>query len=344
MTAENVPQSVYRTLVDVTNANLATLHRYLALRGRMLGISDLAYYDLYTPLVTTDLTFPIDQGKTLVLKSVAPLGEGYVATVKDGFENRWMDVFPREGKRSGAYSAGSAYGVHPFVLMNYNDNYDAVTTLAHEWGHAMHSHLANEAQPLATADYGIFVAEVASTFNEALLLEQMLADASSDTERLFYLGSALETLRGTFFRQTMFAEFELTVHELAEKREALTGARFSEIYLELVRRYMGHDKGVVTVDDAYAVEWAYIPHFYYNFYVYKYATSIAASSLFAKQVLDKETGAKERFLSVLKAGGSEYAYTLLKDAGVDLATPAPYEALMAQMNSIMDEIEAILSK
>lgn len=344
VSGENVPEAVYRTLVQVTNDNLGTLHRYLKIRARMLGIDQLAYYDLYPPLVTTDLTFPIDEGKALFIESLAPLGKSYVDTVKQGFEQRWMDVFPREGKRSGAYSSGSVYGVHPYVLMNYTDNYDAVTTLAHEWGHTMHSHLANTAQPLPTADYDIFMAEVASTFNEALLLDHMLKTAASDEERLFYLGSALETLRGTFFRQTMFAEFELAIHEAAEKREALTGARFSEIYLELVRRYMGHTEGVATVADAYAVEWAYIPHFYYNFYVYKYATSIAASALFAKQVQNGEEGAAERFLAILKAGGSKYSYDMLKDAGVDLATPAPYEALMQQMNAIMDEIERITAK
>ncbi len=344
ISGENVPEQVYRTLVEVTNAHLDTLHRYLRLRARMLGIEKLAYYDLYPPLVTAELTFPIDKGKALVIDALAPLGGDYVATVNQGFENRWMDVFPREGKRSGAYSNGSAYGVHPYVLMNYTDTYDAVTTLAHEWGHAMHSHLANTAQPLPTADYDIFMAEVASTFNEALLLDRMLKEAKTDEERLFYLGSALETLRGTFFRQTMFAEFELEIHELAEKREALTGARFSELYLELVRRYLGHDKGVATVDDAYAVEWAYIPHFYYNFYVYKYATSIAASALFAKQVLDGDAGARDRYLDALKAGGSRYSYELLRDAGVDLATPAPYEALMAQMNAIMDDIEKIIAE
>lgn len=344
VSGENVPEAVYRTLVEVTNANLDTLHRYLKLRARLLGIDHLAYYDLYPSLVTTDLTFPIDTGKTVVLDSLAPLGKDYVDAVRTGFENRWMDVFPREGKRSGAYSSGSVYGVHPYVLMNYTGNYDAVTTLAHEWGHTMHSYLANSAQPLPTADYDIFVAEVASTFNEALLLDHMLKQTKNDNERLFYLGSALETLRGTFFRQTMFAEFELIIHEAAEKREALTGARFSEIYLELVRRYMGHKDGITAVDDAYGIEWAFIPHFYYNFYVYKYATSIAASALFAKQVLAGETGAADRYLSILKAGGSRYSYELLKDAGVDLATPSPYEALIQEMNAIMDEIEQITAK
>ncbi len=339
---DNVPEAVYRTLIRETNANLPTLHRYFRLRARLLGIEDLAYYDIYPPLVEADLTFPIDEGEQVVLESLAPLGERYVSTVRHGFTHRWMDVFPRPGKRSGAYSSGSVYDVHPFVLMNYNDDYESLSTMAHEWGHAMHSWLANSSQPYPTADYSIFVAEVASTFNEALLLDHMLREASSDEERLFYLGSALEGLRGTFFRQAMFAEFELAIHELVEQGEALSGKRFTEIYGEILRRYHGQDQGVMEIDDAYTVEWAYIPHFYYDFYVYQYATSLAASSLFAQEVLDGTPGAVERYLGVLEAGGSEYPYELLKRAGVDLASPEPYRALISRMNRIMDRIEAIL--
>ncbi len=341
---DHIPEAVYRTLIETTEKNLPTLHRYFKLRQRMLGLPDLRYYDIYPPLVKADLEFPIERGEELVLEAIRPLGETYQETVREGFQDRWMDVFPRPGKRSGAYSSGSIYDVHPFVLLNYTDDYESVSTLAHEWGHAMHSHLANSSQPFPTADYSIFVAEVASTFNEALLLEHMLADAKSDTERLFYLGSALEGLRGTFFRQTMFAAFELEIHEAVERGEALTGERLSQMYGELLRRYHGQDRGVVTIDDLYTVEWAYIPHFYYDFYVYQYATSIAASSLFAEEVLEGQPGARERYLSVLRAGGSQYPYELLKEAGVDLASPAPYEALIRRMNRIMDEIEEILAR
>ncbi len=340
----NVPEAVYHTLVRETNANLSTLHRYLKLRGRLLGIEDLRYYDIYPPIVKADLRFPIEEGERVVLEALAPLGKEYVSTVRHGFTHRWMDAFPRPGKRSGAYSSGSVYDVHPYVLMNYNDDYESVSTLAHEWGHTMHSWLANSTQPYPTADYSIFVAEVASTFNEALLLEHMLKEARNDQERLYYLGSALENLRGTFFRQAMFAEFELKVHELVERGEALSGKQLTEIYGEILRRYHGQDQGVMTIDDAYTVEWAYIPHFYYDFYVYQYATSLAASSLFAREVLEGVPGATERYLGVLKAGGSEYPYELLKDAGVDLATPEPYRALIARMNRIMDQIEAILDR
>ncbi len=342
--ASNVPETVYHMLVRETDANLSTLHRYLRLRGRLLGIEDLRYHDIYPPIVKADLRFPIEEGERVVLEALAPLGKEYVSTVRHGFTHRWMDAFPRPGKRSGAYSSGSVYDVHPYVLMNYNDDYESVSTLAHEWGHTMHSWLANSTQPYPTADYSIFVAEVASTFNEALLLEHMLREARNDQERLYYLGSALENLRGTFFRQAMFAEFELKVHELVERGEALSGKQFTQIYGEILRRYHGQDQGVMTIDDAYTVEWAYIPHFYYDFYVYQYATSLAASSLFAREVLEGTPGAVERYLGVLRAGGSEYPYELLKNAGVDLATPEPYRALIARMNRIMDQIEAILDR
>jgi oligoendopeptidase F len=341
----NVPEAVYRTLIAETNHALPTLQRAFKLRARLLGITDLAYYDIYPPLVKhVDLHFPIEKGEALVLEALAPLGPEYVDAVRHGFGSRWMDVYPHTGKRSGAYSNGSAYDVHPYVLMNYNDDYESVSTVAHEWGHAMHSYLANRAQPFPTADYSIFVAEVASTFNEALLLRRMLSQATTDDERLFLLGNYLENLRGTYFRQAMFAEFELAIHEAAERGEALTGAKLTRMYGELLRRYHGSAEGVVRIPDEYTVEWAYIPHFYYNFYVYQYATSLAASAQLAREVLDGTPGAKDRYLSLLKAGGSRYPYELLKEAGVDLASPAPYRALEAQMNWAMDEIEKIVAR
>jgi oligoendopeptidase F len=239
--ANHIPETVYRTLVAETGSNLDTLHRYFRLRGRMLGIEDLGYHDIYPPLVSSDKAFPLEVGKRLTLEASQPLGDAYVEVMGSGFNNRWMDAYPRRGKRSGAYMNGSVYDEHPYVLMNYNNDYESVSTLAHEWGHAMHSYLANRNQPYPTARYSIFTAEIASTFNEALLLEHMLAEAQDDQERLFYLGSALENLRGTYFRQTMFAEFELAIHDRAEAGEALTGPRFTEIYGELLRRYHGHE-------------------------------------------------------------------------------------------------------
>jgi oligoendopeptidase F len=230
------------------------------------------------------------------------------------------------------------------VLMNYSDNYESVTTLAHEWGHAMHSYLSNKTQPFVTADYPTFIAEIASTLNEALLLDNALKGAKSDDERLLYLGSALENLRATFYRQTMFAEFEREVHARVDKGESLTGEGFTRIYGEILRRYHGDAEGVVKIDDLYTVEWAYIPHFYNAFYVYQYATSIAASSLFADAILKGEPGARERYLKLLEAGSSDYPYELVKAAGVDLATPAPYTAVATSMNRIMDQIETILAR
>ena len=261
-----------------------------------------------------------------------------------GFNSRWMDAYPRPNKQSGAHMAGFAYDVHPYVLMNYNSDYESVTTLAHEWGHAMHSYLSNRAQPFVTAGYAIFVAEIASTFNEQLLLQRMLKNAKTDDERLLYLGSALEQMRATFFRQAMFAEFERNIHARVDKGDSLTGASLTKMYCDVLKRYHSAAEGVVAIDDAYCVEWAYIPHFYNAFYVYQYATSIAASALLAQKVSRGEPGALERYEKLLRAGGSDYPYELVKAAGVDLATPAPYQALVREMNAIMDQIEAILAK
>jgi oligoendopeptidase F len=342
--ANNVPAAVYDTLIAQTHANLPTLHRYFRLRARMLGIKEMHYYDIYPPLVKSDRKYPIAEGEKMMLEAVKPLGADYVAAMKHGLDSRWMDVFPRPRKLSGAHMAGAAYDVHPFLLINYTGNYESVSTIAHEWGHAMHTWLANRAQPYPTSRYPIFIAEIASTCNEALLLDYVLKNAKDDDERLLYLGSALEGLRGTFFRQAMFAEFERDVHARVDKGESLTGAKLTRIYDKILKEYHGDAEGVVKIDDKYAVEWAYIPHFYNSFYVYQYATSIAASSLFAEAILKGEPGARERYLDLLKAGASDYPYELVKRAGVDLATPAPYQALVARMNRIMDEIEAILAK
>ena len=339
-----IPPAVYDTLIEQTNANLPTLHRYFRLRAKMLGVKDMRYYDIYPPIVKADQRFSLERGKRMMLDSLAPLGADYVAAVERGLKERWMDAYPRPRKISGAHVNGGAYDVHPFVLMNYNDDYDSVTTLTHEWGHALHSHLANQAQPFVTAAYSTFTAEIASTLNEALLLEHVLKTARNDEERLLYLGSALENLRGTFFRQAMFAEFEREVHARAGRHESLIGPNLTKLYGQILRRYHGHDQGVVRIDDLYAIEWAYIPHFYSSFHVFQYATSIAASSLLADRILKGEPGARERYLDLLRAGGSDDAYLLVKAAGVDLATPAPYQALVARMNRIMDEIEAILAR
>ena len=342
--ANKLPRAVYDTLVAQAELNLPTLHRYFRLRARMLGVSDMHYYDVYPPIVASDLKYPIDLSTRLMLDAVKPLGADYVQALEQGTKSGWMDVYPRPKKRSGAYMNGSVYDVHPYLLLNHNDDYESLSTLAHEWGHAMHSYLANRAQPFINAEYPTFTAEIASTTNEVLLLDHMLKIAKDDNERLLYLDSALENLRGTFFRQAMFAAFERDVHARVDQGESLTGEALTKIYGDILRRYHGDQEGVVKVDDLYTVEWAFIPHFYNRFYVFQYATSISAGNMFADEILQGVPGARERYLDILRAGGSRYPYELVKEAGVDLATPAPYQAIVARMNRIMDQIEAIAAK
>ena len=347
---DNIPPVVYRQLLADVHRSLPTLHRYLNLRKRMLGLDVLRYQDLYVPLVATvDMHFEPDQARALTLDALAPLGRDYTEALRKGFESRWTDYLPSPGKRSGAYSTG-VYGVHPYQLLNFNGHYDDLSTLAHESGHSMHTFLSYAAQPYPTADYPIFVAEVASTFNENLLIHAMLDRAKDDPTRLFLLGTLLDGLRTTLFRQTQFADFELAFHEQAERGEPLTGENLSVLYLKIARDYYGHDQKVCQVDDSLAVEWAYVPHFYYNFYVYQYATSMVASTSLARAVREEAQSAKttgktprrDAYLKMLSSGGSKYAIDLLKAAGVDMTTSAPFDAAIAEMNAAMDEIERIL--
>ncbi len=244
----------------------------------------LHYYDLYAPVVkNVDLTYSYEDAEKHILASLAPLGPDYVATAQKGLADRWVDVYPNTGKRAGAYSKGSAYDVHPYMLLNYNGKYDDMSTLAHELGHTMHSYLSNKNQPYPTSQYSIFVAEVASTFNEALLIDHMLKTTNDDGVRLSMLGSYLDNMKGTVFRQTQFAEFELRIHEMAEKGQSLTGDELDKLYLDITRKYYGHDKGVCVVDDNVKAEWANVPHFYYNFYVFQYATSFTASAALSEK-------------------------------------------------------------
>ena len=344
LSGPNIPVEVYRTLITATHRHLPSLHRYFRLRERMLGVDDLAYYDIYPSLVASDRTFSLEESTRLALASAAPLGDAYVDVLKKGLSGNWMHVYPQEGKASGAYMYGAVYDVHPYLLLNYNGVYGDVSTLVHEWGHATHTLLSQAHNPYETSAYATFTAEIASTTNEVLLQEHMLSKDISDQERLFYLGTALEAVRGTFFRQAMFAEFELKIHELVEGGDALSGARMTELYTQLVRQYHGSDEGVLTFDPAYAVEWAFIPHFYRNFYVFQYATSIAGGTMFAERFLDGDGQARDDYLAVLSAGGSRYAYELLQEYGIDLATDAPNDALIARMDRVMDEIELILDR
>ena len=342
---DHMPPVVYETLVKEVNQSLPTLHRYFKLRKRMLGIEDeMRYYDIYPPLVNLNKQFSIEDSIEVTRRALKPLGPEYLAAYDLGVKNRWMHVYPSPGKRSGAYMSGGAYDVHPYVLLNHNDDFESASTFAHEYGHAVHSVLANGQQPWETAGYSTFIAETASIMNEMLLQDMVIEEAKTDEEKLFYLGIGLEALRGTFFRQTMFAEFELKINQEVESGNVLTGAKLSSIYLELLKRYHGHDQGVITIDDLYAIEWAYIPHFYYDFYVFQYATSIAAASNLAKKIRTGDQQAQQDFINLLKAGGSDYPYELMRNAGVDMATPAPYRALVERMNNIMDEMETILDR
>jgi oligoendopeptidase F len=275
----NIPIEVYLALIENVHKNLDTFHRFLNLKKRMLGIDQLKYSDVYAPVVKgVDLQYTFDQAKQLVVDSAEPLGTDYTKIVKKAFDDRWIDVYPTPGKRAGAYSNGSVYDVHPYILMNYNGQYDDVSTLTHELGHTMHSYFSNSSQPYPTADYSIFVAEVASTFNEALLIKKMLSEIKDTDTRLSLLMNYLEGARQTVFRQTQFAEFELKIHEMAERGEPLTGDALTKLYGDIIKQYYGHDKGVCHIDEKYIVEWAYVPHFYYNFYVFQYSTSFTAST------------------------------------------------------------------
>ena len=341
----NIPVSVYSRLVDGVNRNLPTFQRYLKLRKRMMGLSELHYYDLYAPLVSSvDTKYPVDVAERNILEALAPLGPEYAAGAKRAFTERWIDMYPTEGKTAGAYSNGAAYDVHPYMLLNYNGKYDDMSTLAHELGHTMHSYFSNKTQPYPLSSYPIFVAEVASTFNEALLIDYMLKQIKDDATRLSLLGNYLESIKGTVFRQTQFAEFELRIHEMVEKGQPLTGDALSKLYLEIVKKYYGHDQGVCIVDDYIADEWAFIPHFYNSFYVFQYATSFTASSALSEKVLSGDPGATERYLKFISAGKSKYPIELLKDAGVDMTTDEPLELTVKKMNRVMDEMERLLNK
>jgi oligoendopeptidase F len=341
----NIPVSVYSRLIDGVDRNLPVFHRYLRLRKRMMGVDQLHYYDLYAPLVgSVNLQYTPEEAQKHVLAAVAPLGPEYQSVIQRAYNERWIDLFPNDGKRSGAYSDGGAYDVHPYMLINYNGKYNDVSTLAHELGHTMQSYFSNKTQPYPLASYPIFVAEVASTFNESLLIDYMLANIKDDDTRLSLLGNYLENIKATVFRQTQFAEFELRMHEMAQKGQPITGDVLSKLYLEITKKYYGQDQGVSVVDDYIANEWSYIPHFYRDFYVYQYATSFTASMALAEKVKAGDADARKRYLTFLSAGGSKYPIELLKDAGVDMTTDEPLDLTMKAMNRVMDEMEALLAK
>lgn len=340
LSGPNIPEGVYRTLISATNEGLPVLHRYFELRRRMLGLPDMAYYDLYPSLVKLDRKFSLDEMRRLTIEAIQPLGPDYVKQFAASTLKPWMDPRPRPGKQSGAYMNGSAYDVHPYLLLNLSDQYDGLTTFAHEWGHAMHTLTANAAQPFDLASYPTFIAEVASTNHELLLANHMIATAKTKPEKLFYLGQLMEAYRGTFFRQAMLAEFQLAIHDLADKGEGLSGEKMTGVYLDILKRYHGPK---VAIDPVYAIEWAYIPHFYYGFYVFQYATSITAANYFADRLMHGAAADRDRYLRVLRAGGSDYGYNILRNAGLDMAGAQPYRLIIDSFSKTLDQAEALLA-
>ena len=336
--ANNVPTAVYDNLIETVHRNLDKMHRYVRLRKKLLGVDSLHFYDIYTPLVQeADRAIPYEQAKQTVYEALAPLGEQYRAILKEGFENRWIDVYQNTGKRSGAYSAGAA--VHPYVLLNYTGTLDSQFTLAHEMGHALHSYLSNKHQNPVDADYVIFVAEVASTCNEALLMEHLLGKTQDRKERAYLINHFLEQFKGTLYRQTMFAEFERNIGRMTAQGQTLTAEVLCGEYRRLNELYLGPE---MVVDDRIAMEWARIPHFYYDYYVFQYATGYCAAIALSRRILSEGASAVQDYLGFLSGGCSKSPLELLKGAGVDMTTAKPVEQALELFGQLLDEMEALM--
>ncbi|WP_100538497.1 oligoendopeptidase F [Paenibacillus sp. GM2FR] len=335
---DNIPKEVYTNLIDTIHESLPLLHRYMELRKKLLGVDELHMYDLFAPLVEEykwDITY--EEAKQMTKEGLTPLGEDYLSSLQAGYDNGWIDVYENENKRTGAYSWG-AYGTHPYVLLNHKDNLNSMFTLAHEMGHALHSYYSDNALKYRDAQYTIFLAEVASTTNEALLMDYLLKNAKDPKQKMYLLTYYADQFRTTVFRQTMFAEFEKIVHERAESGESLTPQDLSDIYYELNVKY--HGKGM-QVDKEIGMEWARIPHFYNSFYVYKYATGFSAATSFSKQILEEGQPAVDRYLGFLKSGGSDYSINILKKAGVDMSSPEPIREAMSVFEDIISQMEQL---
>ena len=337
--ATEVPVSVYLQLIEAVHGNLDKMYRYVALRRRLLGVEQVHMYDVYTPVVPdVAVTIPYEQAKATVLEALSVLGEDYTDLLKEGFANRWIDVYENVGKRGGAYSSGNSRP-HPYVLLNHKDDLDSQFTLAHEMGHALHSYYSTQNQPVSTGDYVIFVAEVASTCNEVLLMRHLLGKTTDKRERAYLINHFLDQFKGTVYRQTMFAEFELEMGRMAERGEALTADALSEKYLALNKLYFGPE---MVSDDAIALEWARIPHFFYNYYVFQYATGFSAAVAIANRILREGADAVADYKRFLSGGGSTDPISLLKIAGVDMSTGAPVHDALRLFGELLDEMEALL--
>ncbi len=337
--SNRVPPEVYRSLVDTVNANLDKMHRYVRLRRKLLGVDELHMYDIYAPIVSgAGRTISFEEAKSIVYDALAPMGEDYRKVIQEGFDNRWIDVYENVGKRSGGYMSGIP--VHPYILLNHKDDLDSMFTLAHEMGHAMHTYLSHKAQPWVYRDYVIFVAEVASTCNEALLMEHLLGKTTDKTERAWLLNHFLEQFKGTLYRQTMFAEFELRMGQLSTQGTPLTAELLCAEYKALNAKYFGPD---MVTDDRIALEWARIPHFYYNYYVYQYATGYSAAIALSRRILKEGESAVKDMLGFLSGGCSQDPIDLLRGAGVDMASPKPVQDALDLFGSLLDEMEALLA-
>ncbi len=338
---DNIPLAVYDNLVATVNNNLGPLHRYVALKKKALGLSDIHMYDLYTPMVPdVQLTYKYEEGLQLVKSALTPLGPEYAGILDKGLNSGWVDVYENKGKQTGAYSWG-IYSVHPFVLLNFHDRYDDVSTVAHEMGHAIHSYYSHANQPYTTSGYATFTAEVASTTNEVLLIDYMLKNTTDKQKKLYLINQYLESIRATVYRQTLFAEFEKLLYEKAEQGETLTADLLDSMWHDLNVKYYGPE---IVVDKQIDVEWARIPHFYWDFYVYQYVTGYSAATALAEQVQRDGQPAQERYLGFLKSGGSDYPIAILKRAGVDMSSPKPIEVTLKKFSTLLDELENILNQ
>ncbi len=341
LAANNIPESVYNSLVETVHRFLPAMYRYVALRKKLLGVEELHYYDLYAPLTgDLELSFTFDEAKELLLKATEPLGEKYREVVTRGLNERWIDVFPNNGKSSGAYSIGSKKDT-PYIMMNFTGTLDSVSTLCHEMGHSLHTYLSNENQPVQYSDYALFIAEVASTVNENLLIERLLSENPDKAMKLYLLNQYLESFKGTVFRQTMFAEFEKLAHERVEAGEALSAATLNTMYKELIALYFGPD---LVIDDEVQYEWSRIPHFYRSFYVYQYATGYSSAVALSEAILTEGAPAVKRYLEFLSMGSSVYPMEALAHGGVDLSTPAPVERALKKFEQILTMAEELVAE
>jgi len=340
----NIDTSVYYQLIRSVHNNFAPLHKYLTLKKQLLGLDKYRYDDIYASAVkAVDKTYPLDEAKQIIIESLKPLGKEYIEGINRAFSQRWIDFYPNKGKESGAYSGG-LYNVHPYIKLNYIGDYDAVSTLIHELGHSMHSDFSGKNQTYNNSHYPIFLAEVASTFNENLMMSYLLKNEKDDMLKLYLLDNYLDGARATIYRQTLFAEFELEMHKKVENGESLTSDWLNKKYLDLTREYYGHDKGITQVDEYIQNEWSSVPHFYYNYYVYQYSTGLLASMALSNKVLNGTEKDLNDYLTFLKAGGSDYPLEILKKAGIDMSKPEPINSGLKYFSTLVDEMEALVNK